>query len=56
MRGKLSKEEQKKMKESHKDIGWMLAPPTPEARHHEGVLERETESMEVVGEAKEERL
>ena len=45
------------MKESHRDIGWMVAPPpTPEARQHEGLLEREIEPMEVVDEAKEERL
>ena len=55
--GKLTKKEQRMMKKTHKDIGWMLSPPTPpEVINHERVLEKEVESMEVVDREKEERL
>ena len=41
VRGKLSKKEQKAMKRSHKDIGWLLAPPpTRETVIHEKAMEK----------------
>ena len=45
------------MKKTHKDIGLLLAPPKPvEVKRHEHVLAREVEAMEVVDEARVERL
>ena len=36
MKGKLTKKEQIVMKKTHRDIGWLLAPPpTPEIMNHE---------------------
>ena len=57
VRGKLSKKEQKAMKKSHKDIGWLLpSPPPMETVIHEKAMERETEDMEVVDEEREARI
>ena len=57
VRGKLSKKEQKAMKSSHKDIGWLLAPPpTRETVIHEKAMEKETEDMEIVDEEREARM
>jgi hypothetical protein len=57
VRGKLSKKEQKAMKSSHKDIGWLLAPPpTRETVIHEKAMEKETEDMEIVDEEREARI
>ena len=45
------------MKKSHKDIGWLLAPPpTLETVIHERAMDRETEDMEVVDEEREARI
>ena len=53
----MTKKEQLKMKKTHRDIGWLLAPPPPpEVTNHEKVLERELEVMEVADGEREERL
>ena len=45
------------MKSSHKDIGWLLAPPpTRETVIHEKAMEKETEDMEIVDEEREARI
>ena len=50
-KGKLTKKEQKRMKQTHGDIALLLAPPKPlEVRKHEKTLAKEVEVMEVVDE------
>ena len=45
------------MKETHKDISLLLAPPKPlEVKNHEERIANEVEAMEVIDEDREERL
>ena len=45
------------MKETHKDISLLLAPPKPlEVKNHEERIANEAEAMEVIDEEREERL
>ena len=47
MKGKRTKKEQMVMKKTHRDKGWLLAPPpTPEIMNHERVIEREVEIVD----------